>query len=769
MIITQEKSKRVVQSHDFDSVKCSIDAEDMRYVASLLRNNYSNPSLAVVREISANALDANLEANASKNIVVTLPTNMNPNFCVRDFGGGLSKEDVFGLYSKYGKSTKRDSNNYIGAFGIGKFAPLSYGSNFTCVSFHGGEKISYNIFVNEEDDTNIVEMHREPSNEPTGLQIEVPVADSDINKFREVVFNFFQFFDKSEMPTFKGLQDDKPKSYEIVMQSNAKDWFIIDSENNSRYGHYGRVSNSHAFMGRVHYPINADSINFKGLISDEQEAQDLKEIASQDNMYIRFDIGELKLHHSRESLEYNKPTQLALIKKLRSVKNDIEEIAKEKLSNADCLWDAKTKYAQVLNALPYTLQNLFRSSFSWKNMKISSPSFDRPYNMHEGLIITEFTKTSDPDATDGYKVASRKTNRVMAHKGSMLLVQDLASGHGNALRARTLFNQNEDIEDIFCVHPMSAEADDHVWKDKDGWRFDLISKQKIYNTSDTPKAKLQVGTRTSGESRASVPTFQFATERVWRQRDHWLNGDEVDTLESSLKGDDKLVYVAISNYKPVDVSYDLDGLSNSYTMIQGMLKGINCKEKITKLHGIRKKDVDGLDKTKWIHWDEYRVLLAKRHLTNNKKMLLMGEKSISYKENHQVMASVKKIENLLANNIMAKAIRNNFDESHPITQIVDTLEISQKDDVVLNTLFRLKQLVEKEDKEWFDQNFPKSYDWRTFEALAKAVVNKYPLLHNISCEVYGWQNLRELDFDNNIIQYISMCDKVGGTETAPRL
>ena len=35
MIITQEKSKRVVQSHDFDSVKCSIDAEDMRYVASL--------------------------------------------------------------------------------------------------------------------------------------------------------------------------------------------------------------------------------------------------------------------------------------------------------------------------------------------------------------------------------------------------------------------------------------------------------------------------------------------------------------------------------------------------------------------------------------------------------------------------------------------------------------------------------------------------------------------------------------------------------------
>ena len=144
MIITEDKKKRVVQSHDFDSVECTIDAEDMRYVASLLRNNYSNPSLAVVREITANGLDANIEAKSKRRVEVTIPTRMNPSFRVRDFGSGLSQEDVFGLYSKYGKSTKRTSNSYIGAFGIGKFAPLSYGNNFTCVSYHGGKKTSYN-------------------------------------------------------------------------------------------------------------------------------------------------------------------------------------------------------------------------------------------------------------------------------------------------------------------------------------------------------------------------------------------------------------------------------------------------------------------------------------------------------------------------------------------------------------------------------------------------------------------------------------------------
>ena len=88
MIITKEKGKQVVQSHDFDSVNCTIDAEDMRYVASLLRNNYSNPTLAVVREITANALDANSEANANRKIEITIPSSLNPRvfrFVTREF------------------------------------------------------------------------------------------------------------------------------------------------------------------------------------------------------------------------------------------------------------------------------------------------------------------------------------------------------------------------------------------------------------------------------------------------------------------------------------------------------------------------------------------------------------------------------------------------------------------------------------------------------------------------------------------------------------
>ena len=106
MIIEQTK-KSVVQSHDFEQVNCTIDAEDMRYVASLLRNNYSDPMVAIIREISANGLDANIEANASRKLEIHVPSVVSPNFSVRDFGNGLSEQEMFELYSKYGKSTKR--------------------------------------------------------------------------------------------------------------------------------------------------------------------------------------------------------------------------------------------------------------------------------------------------------------------------------------------------------------------------------------------------------------------------------------------------------------------------------------------------------------------------------------------------------------------------------------------------------------------------------------------------------------------------------------
>ena len=187
-------------------------------------------------------------------------------FIVRDFGNGLSKEDVFGLYSKYGKSTKSSSNNYIGAFGIGKFAPLSYGDNFTCVSHHNGTKSVYNIFVNEDDDTKIVEIGKGvPTDEPSGLSLEVAVADSDVDTFRSVVKDFFRFFSKEELPKFIGVGDDEEflEPYNVIMEGS--DWFIIEQKQHG-YNYHRHHHEGHALMGRVSYPLKSDAINIRAIL-----------------------------------------------------------------------------------------------------------------------------------------------------------------------------------------------------------------------------------------------------------------------------------------------------------------------------------------------------------------------------------------------------------------------------------------------------------------------------------------------------------------------
>ncbi|MAH48507.1 hypothetical protein CMI37_21960, partial [Candidatus Pacearchaeota archaeon] len=671
MIITQDKNKQVVQSHDFDSVNCTIDAEDMRYVASLLRNNYSNPSLAVVREISANALDANLEANASRKVEVTVPSQLNPHFVVRDFGGGLSQDDIFGLYSKYGKSTKRDSNNYIGAFGIGKFAPLSYGNNFTVVSYHGGKKISYNVFVNEDDDTKIVKLNEVRSHAPTGLSVEVAIADDDVDTFRDIIKNFFRFFSDEEMPKFIGVGEDEKffPDFEVVMEAKDGSWRILEDEQDywARNHH-----ESHAIMGRVHYPLNAQNINFQAMEgfddSDNQsvkKADNLRELANQDNLYIRFPIGALKLHHSRESLEYNKNTQKEILSVLQSVREDIEAIAKEKLGDAEDLWDAKVKYAQVINALPHGLRNIFANSFEWDGMKIDSPSIDRNHKYQDEVIITDYFKQNDADATDGYKVRSQKTHRIHPDKNTVLYIQDNKSYHGNNMRARTLFNEDETLEKVTAVYWSCEAGEIHVYEDMG---FNKINKDRIGILSNVEKAKLQSkGKSVSGESRADVPVFELDTEGKHRYKSrnalYWLNCNEnIDELEESER---ELIYIPIANYKIVnengtgqEATLELDTFLRDVKGVENIQKALHDQTPIAKtgvefesplIIGVRRKDCGKLDKARWSSWADYKKNFAKSYLVDHLDKVLESEKAMAFKEQQYSMDEYRCIHQLVEN------------------------------------------------------------------------------------------------------------------------
>src|SRR5262245_34262870 len=97
-----------------ENVRMGIDTSALQHIISVLTDLYSDPELAVIREYSTNALDAHRDAGNPLPIEVTLPTPLAPLFKVRDYGDGLDAEDIRNIYSRYGTSTKRDSNDVVG-------------------------------------------------------------------------------------------------------------------------------------------------------------------------------------------------------------------------------------------------------------------------------------------------------------------------------------------------------------------------------------------------------------------------------------------------------------------------------------------------------------------------------------------------------------------------------------------------------------------------------------------------------------------------------
>ena len=81
---------------------------------------YSDKVRAVLREIGCNAHDAHVAAGSpSRPFLVKLPNALDDRFYIQDWGPGLSHDEVMQLYTTYFASTKQDSNDYTGAFGLG--------------------------------------------------------------------------------------------------------------------------------------------------------------------------------------------------------------------------------------------------------------------------------------------------------------------------------------------------------------------------------------------------------------------------------------------------------------------------------------------------------------------------------------------------------------------------------------------------------------------------------------------------------------------------
>ena len=335
-MIIQQSPSTLKKSRNFESISFGIKREGLAHIFNVLRNQlYSDKILAVVREYSANAIDAHVESGQKdRPIVVTLPNPLNLAFKVRDFGLGLSEQQVRDIYANYGESTKRGTNEQIGQLGLGSKSAFAYGENFLIRSFQNGIVSLYNAFIDPSQIGQIAKLHSESTNEEDGVEIEIPVNERDINTFKDKAESLFKYF--KIQPIVIGNKEYIASPDKILF--SGTDFRFIKS-NSSFFAK--NSANAVALMGNIAYPIDPDAINWG-------EKTDLKNILLKE-IVIDFNIGDLEVSASREALQYTPRTQKNIIAKAESIKEECLAEVRSKLTNGTNMYEAKVIYNSIFD------------------------------------------------------------------------------------------------------------------------------------------------------------------------------------------------------------------------------------------------------------------------------------------------------------------------------------------------------------------------------------------------------------------------------------
>ena len=366
---TVQNNRILKESSNFTDYAFGIRNEDLAHIFSVLRNQmYSDKVLAVIREYSTNAYDAHIDAGIKHvPIRVTLPSNIFPEFKVRDYGLGLSEEDIGKVYAFYGRSTKRDSNETVGQLGFGSKSAFAYGDNFVITSYHGGLKTVYNAVIDTTQIGKISKLYQEPmkSDDRTGVEITVPIKSSDYNSFEVKARSFYAYWDVlPDIPGFDSASFSKIR--DVILEKG--DWKIMAN-------HRSSSSRLNAVMGNVTYPINVTILREK---FNNKNVELIERFLNQNNnaLLIRFDIGDLEVSSSRENLQYSDHTYSSLIAKLNNVVDHIKSAILEEFNKCENLWQAMALYDEFFNAYGskfYGLQSSLK--IEWRNIPITGNRF----------------------------------------------------------------------------------------------------------------------------------------------------------------------------------------------------------------------------------------------------------------------------------------------------------------------------------------------------------------------------------------------------------
>lgn len=349
-------SSQTMEKQEF---KIAASAKAFKILSS---NLYRNKIRAIIRELSTNAYDAHISAgHPEKPFDIHLPTELDPIFWIRDYGIGMSHEQVMSLYTTYFESTKAESNDFVGALGLGSKSPFSYVDSFTVTSYYNGEMRVYDMSLSGGV-PNVSVLYEDETDEQNGLKIAVSVRNEDMLRFaQEAKFVYATFSVKPILHSRKAILD----------EMQIKD---IHEENGYYYGnaaHLGCQNGIYAVMGQIMYPLWPNS-------SHVQFPEILIRMAGQKSVFLDFELGELDITPSREELSFDDNTVKVITERVDAMgKVLLDDIMKRHQHHTEPrkAWkEIQTEPSFIVNLLRDKIVigdkslNKWNSHFRWSSM-----------------------------------------------------------------------------------------------------------------------------------------------------------------------------------------------------------------------------------------------------------------------------------------------------------------------------------------------------------------------------------------------------------------
>ena len=421
---------------------------DVAFILDLFADKiYSNKERAVIRELACNAHDSHVVAGTTDvPFDVHLPTQLEPWFCIRDYGTGLEDNEIAEIYGAIGVSTKRDTNELIGAFGVGSLSPYSMCDSFTVKSYLNGIVRTYQCMRDEKRQPKVIPLGSAPTDEPNGLEVKLTV-NGKVSEFEEEAGHVFMFWEGT-LPKINN-------QHVIRKCQEMRDKYVFKGDDFGLTPSWGSM---YALMGNIAYKI-PDSL-------DEFDVDG----------YLKFDLGELEFDTARENLSMTDKTKAALKAKFASVKDSLTKIAIDQIEAEDTPFK-KAALAETLGkgqlgrfvgrknldcyALPEPAESVtywqskYRGSEKYNTKSISATG-DIKYYLHKDRMQTRI-KSYLKDMSNGF---------------TMYIFKDLAQAQECNIPVEML----EDLDDLPKVTRSSSGGTTSKCKTlkfigRDGWGY----------------------------------------------------------------------------------------------------------------------------------------------------------------------------------------------------------------------------------------------------------------------------------------------------------